>query len=470
MKKVGLGQSTSCVATKYIGSDIDKILNVADNLEDVVATGDAIKDIKAVANIAGDVTQVSNVANDVVEVSKVANVIPQIPDLVTENKAIQKDIDAKAVQVTQDKQEVETNKQAVDVAKAGADKDKADAESAKNDAQKALAEVQQIVKDTLYSGGVFTPKAGAEYPDVSFDPKQDVSYAISLANRNDKYTFTTGNLTGQVVMSGDQLLYRNNTKTWDLVLVPTFSAELAGVLNTIYPVGHVLLTTNQANPNTYLGIGTWKALDADSSVVVANINTKIDTFPKAVGSDIVKVPLPKHSHTTKVEWGPKNAEYAQHTHDAGSYRVLAFCRFTSLQVDRGTEIGGIVYTHEFEGEGFTSGNGFKYPDMYAVDHEKVDQLPIITPLVKLTDKNKLPLSRDVRHLFAIDRSVMYDRSTTSRLVLDATKNSGFTGNSGNPTSEHKHDFTIHNDPSGDDGATINVSGKHLKVYAWVRVS
>ena len=35
---------------------------------------------------------------------------------------------------------------------------------------------------------------------------------------------------------------------------------IKNVINTIYPVGHILMTENSNNPSTYLGVGTWAQL------------------------------------------------------------------------------------------------------------------------------------------------------------------------------------------------------------------
>lgn len=50
MSKVNAGQASSTLIPKYIGSDFDKVVPVADNIEQVVIVGDNIEDVSTVAD------------------------------------------------------------------------------------------------------------------------------------------------------------------------------------------------------------------------------------------------------------------------------------------------------------------------------------------------------------------------------------------------------------------------------------
>ena len=61
MSKVNTGQASSTLIPKYIGSDFDKVVAVADNIEQVVIAGDNIEDVGTVAD---NINYVKEVAED----------------------------------------------------------------------------------------------------------------------------------------------------------------------------------------------------------------------------------------------------------------------------------------------------------------------------------------------------------------------------------------------------------------------
>ena len=61
MSKVNAGQASSTLIPKYIGSDFDKVVSVADNIEQVVVVGDSIEDVGTVAD---NINYVKEVAED----------------------------------------------------------------------------------------------------------------------------------------------------------------------------------------------------------------------------------------------------------------------------------------------------------------------------------------------------------------------------------------------------------------------
>lgn len=72
------------------------------------------------------------------------------------------------------------------------------------------------------------------------------------------------------------------------------------ILNKIYPVGHIMMTENSANPSTYLGVGTWVAYGGGR--VPVGIDTSITDF-STVGQiggakehTLTSNQMPKHNH------------------------------------------------------------------------------------------------------------------------------------------------------------------------------
>ena len=63
--KVNAGQASSTLIPEYIGSDFDKIVTVADNLNDINLVLENINSVVTVANNIPDVNKVASIADDV---------------------------------------------------------------------------------------------------------------------------------------------------------------------------------------------------------------------------------------------------------------------------------------------------------------------------------------------------------------------------------------------------------------------
>ena len=84
--KVNSGQASSTLIPEYIGSDFDKVITVADNLNDVKTVSANINDVVAVGNnildvntVAADVEDVTLVADNIDYVKNVAEGIEGLP-------------------------------------------------------------------------------------------------------------------------------------------------------------------------------------------------------------------------------------------------------------------------------------------------------------------------------------------------------------------------------------------------------
>ncbi|MBP3631082.1 MAG: hypothetical protein J6J23_06335 [Clostridia bacterium] len=79
------------------------------------------------------------------------------------------------------------------------------------------------------------------------------------------------------------------------------------LLNQIYPVGSLYITTNSANPSTFLG-GTWEKITSDAYLKIVSSNAG------SLGgtSSQHKIPvssMPNHSHQVRYTGGSANGIY-----------------------------------------------------------------------------------------------------------------------------------------------------------------
>lgn len=67
-----------------------------------------------------------------------------------------------------------------------------------------------------------------------------------------------------------------------------------------YPIGHILMTENPANPSTYLGVGTWVAYGAGKVPVgIDTAQTEFNELGKTGGEKAHKLTvneMPSHNH------------------------------------------------------------------------------------------------------------------------------------------------------------------------------
>lgn len=114
------------------------------------------------------------------------------------------------------------------------------------------------------------------------------------------------------------------------------------ILNAVYPVGSLYLTTNDINPSTFLG-GTWEKITSDAYLKI------VDSNAGSLGgtSEYHKIPvesIPNHKHTGLQGIG------------------LAF-------TGQGSDGGGIHLANGYEGRistGTTGGSQAYYPYYYGI--------------------------------------------------------------------------------------------------------
>jgi microcystin-dependent protein len=80
------------------------------------------------------------------------------------------------------------------------------------------------------------------------------------------------------------------------------------IIDKIYPIGHILMTENSANPNTYFGVGTWTAYGAGKVPVgIDTSQTEFDTVGETGGEKthtLTIAKMPAHTHTSIITNAP----------------------------------------------------------------------------------------------------------------------------------------------------------------------
>jgi hypothetical protein len=98
------------------------------------------------------------------------------------------------------------------------------------------------------------------------------------------------------------------------VIAPAINGIINTLLTIMHPVGSILMTTNSANPSTYLG-GTWVAWGLGRVPVgVDTGQTEFNTVEKTGGAKTITLTtaqIPAHSHDVPVVWSAGSTVPAQ---------------------------------------------------------------------------------------------------------------------------------------------------------------
>ena len=96
-------------------------------------------------------------------------------------------------------------------------------------------------------------------------------------------------------------------------------SHLADIIDTIYPVGSIYISTVSTNPATLFGRGTWSAFGAGKTLVgLDSGDTNFDTAEETGGAKTVTLEtanLPSHRHSVNITSGTQSAN---HNHKTGS--------------------------------------------------------------------------------------------------------------------------------------------------------
>lgn len=146
--------------------------------------------------------------------------------------------------------------------------------------------------------------------------------------------------------------------------------DVTSLVNTIYPVGSILMSTNAANPSTYLNVGTWEAWgsgrvpvgvntsDTDFNTPNKNGGSKSNSYTPSgslngtVASHALGVDeIPSHSH---VQWGRSDSISVQGGGSDGDYKAIYTAHMHILPPtvtggNTGLTGGGQGHSHDFSG-------------------------------------------------------------------------------------------------------------------------
>lgn len=114
-------------------------------------------------------------------------------------------------------------------------------------------------------------------------------------------------------------------------------AKVDGLTNKYFPVGTVVLRMDNKNPGTIYG-GTWQLITGDATVTFGNGAAQTGAI---VGSNVVGVPLPAHSHGSSHNLSTGNS--GDHNHQI-PLRGSDNSGNTAITSSRDDGVGTIIYT------------------------------------------------------------------------------------------------------------------------------
>jgi hypothetical protein len=141
------------------------------------------------------------------------------------------------------------------------------------------------------------------------------TFIVDTTDNTKKLNFNVGGTTG---VTGTIASTFTTAKT---ITLPDATGTVA-LIDIIYPVGHIIMTENSANPATYLGVGTWSPYGAGKVPVgIDSTQTEFNALAKTGG---------EKAHILSV------AEMPSHNHINGRYTKL----MTTCQNGDGNVTGG----------------------------------------------------------------------------------------------------------------------------------
>lgn len=193
------------------------------------------------------------------------------------------------------------------------------------------------------------------------------------------------------------------------VLTPAVIAP--AILDVVYPVGSIYMSTANVDPSTFIG-GSWKALDEGRVLIGANATYKAGSKGGEATHSLTTAEMPNHSHSAST------SSSGSHTHTRGSMNI----------------------TGHAAGFPFNSENMFAY------------------------DANGAWGPQGAFYASGRARTGMRDGREGTSVAFDASRSwSGTTSSNG----AHTHTVTI--DKTGQ-GVAHNNMQPYLSVYMWERVS
>lgn len=141
---------------------------------------------------------------------------------------------------------------------------------------------------------------------------KNVSLGIGYALVYDGQRFSVMNAAGEVLQTGNLHGPNHQNGGSDEINVVGLSGLLADdqhvldseVINLVYPVGSIYVSTVSTNPGTLFGVGTWAAFGAGRVLVGLDAGqTEFDVVEETGGAKthvLIEAEMPAHTHSTEV--------------------------------------------------------------------------------------------------------------------------------------------------------------------------
>ncbi|WP_028115877.1 phage tail protein [Ferrimonas senticii] len=205
-------------------------------------------------------------------------------------------------------------------------------------------------------------------------------------------------------------------------------AVATAVLAAMFPPGHLLITTNSANPATYGYPGTWALIESDVS-----IRSATSGIGEVSGTNTPTVPVPAHTHSASSGSAMLNKRFTTNTtgdhghsgsaNSAGNHHHSGGVRINGYT----TAQGAFIYGKGASGKGFTFGN-----------YSSNSWEPLTNSAGLHT--HSLSIGSDGSHYHYTDVNF----------------------------GAHSHSVSVSS--TGTSGATLDVRGRRMNVYMWKRAA
>lgn len=125
------------------------------------------------------------------------------------------------------------------------------------------------------------------------------------------------------------------------------------LIDTVYPVGSIYLSTDSTPPSKRFGVGTWERIGAGRTLIDAGGSFAAGTIGGADSHTLTVNEMPAHSHSAQA------TEAGGHTHTRGSMNIVGGFG-AGLYTRYFTQESGAFYANEVPGaKGMDDGNSMK---------------------------------------------------------------------------------------------------------------
>jgi len=271
------------------------------------------------------------------------------------------------------------------------------------------------------------------------------------------------------------------------------SAASSTMVNTIYPVGSIYISTSSTNPGTIFAGTTWTAFGTGRTLVGVNVNnTSFSTVEKTGGSSSVTLTtaqLPSHTHGIPALSGTA-ASAGAHTHTLTASGTVS-STFTGSSA---TSSSAGAHTHSVSGTAASAGAHQHYTtntstvavDTFinnttaqnsAIRHQNngsstTQAYGLQYALAYGGTANSGLTSSNGAHTHSVSATAGSAGAHTHTLTATGTVTSTFTGSSATTSSAGAHTHTVSTTAATSNatgsGSSVSVQNPYITVYMWKR--